>query len=310
MPANNSHTKANQKAPSRLLDPAVMAGLGNLELIAKTIVRGVVIGLHRTHDFGFSQEFAEYRDYVEGDDTRLIDWNVYARLDRTVIKRFRGETNSQLMIMLDSSASMGFRSDAKGVSKLQYGKMLAASLAYLAAKQKDSLGLMLFDEEIRDYRAPSSRAGQFPAIMHLLDSAEPENSTELEKPFTHSMALGHKRGMVAVISDFYSDTEALLESIRPMTMAGQDVLLFQVMDEGELNPDYSQSVLLEDAENGALVEVSPEYMRDEYRQRISEHNAAVERMAQKAGCDYVLINTKEPLDSALHRYLSFRQRRA
>ena len=295
---------------SRLLDPTIMAGLGNLELIAQTIVRGVVIGLHRTHDFGFSQEFAEYRQYESGDDTRLIDWNVYARSDRMVIKRFRGETNSQLMIMLDTSASMGFKSDPKGISKLDYGKMLAASLAYLTSKQKDSMGLMLFDEEVRDYRAPSSRAGQMPAIMHLLDSAQAEHRTELDKPFSKSMSLGHKRGMVAVISDFYTDTQALLKSIRPMSMAGQDVLLLQIMDDAELNPNYQQSVLLEDAESGAVVEVSPDYMRDEYPQRINAHNADVEAAARKAGCDYVLLNTKEPLDRSLHRYLSFRQRRA
>lgn len=297
-------------APSRLLDPAVMAGLGNLELIAKTIVRGVTIGLHRTQDFGFSQEFAEYRQYEQGDDTRLIDWNVYARNDRMVIKRFRGETNSQLMIMLDTSASMGFKSDPKGVSKLDYGKMLAASLVYLTSKQKDSMGLLLFDNEVRDYRAPSSRAGQMPAIMHLLDGAKAENATQLDKPFTQSMSLGHKRGMVAVISDFYTDTESLLEAIRPMSMAGQDILLFQVMDDGELHPNYKQSVLLEDAESGAVVEVSPEYMRDEYTQRIAAHNTKVEEAARKVGCDYALLNSKEPLDRSLHRFLSFRQRRA
>lgn len=297
-------------APSRLLDPTVMAGLGNLELIAKTIVRGVTIGLHRTQDFGFSQEFAEYRQYEQGDDTRLIDWNVYARNDRMVIKRFRGETNSQLMIMLDTSASMGFKSDPKGVSKLDYGKMLAASLVYLTSKQKDSMGLLLFDNEVRDYRAPSSRAGQMPAIMHLLDGAKAENTTQLDKPFTQSMSLGHKRGMVAVISDFYTDTETLLEAIRPMSMAGQDILLFQVMDDGELHPNYKQSVLLEDAESGDVVEVSPEYMRDEYTQRIAAHNTKVEEAARKVGCDYVLLNSKEPLDRSLHRFLSFRQRRA
>ena len=308
---NQTQNKASQSSQAtRLLDPTIMAGLGNLELIARTIVRGVVIGLHRTNDFGFSQEFAEYRQYEEGDDTRLIDWNVYARNDRMVIKRFRGETNSQLMILLDTSASMGFKSDSRGITKLDYGKMLAASLAYLTAKQKDSMGLMLFDEEVRDYRAPSSRAGQLPAIMHLLESAQAQNPTELEKPFAQSMSLGHKRGMVAVISDFYTDTQALLEAIRPMSMAGQDILLFQVMDDGELKPDYQQSVLLEDAESGAVVEVSPDYMRDEYPQKIATHNAGVELMAKKAGCDYFLLTSKEPLDRSLHRYLSFRQRRA
>ena len=271
------------------------------------------MGLHKTPDFGFSQEFAEYRSYSEGDDPRLIDWNVYARTDRTFIKRFRGETNSQLMILLDTSASMGFKSSHSGVSKLEYGKMLAASLAYLCSKQMDSMGVMLFDEQVRDYRPPSSRAGQFHAVLHLLDKATAGNATALDEPFMHSLSMagkGHqKRGMVAVISDFYSDTEALLDTIRPMSVAGHDLLLFQVMDEGELNPEYNESVLLEDAETGTLVEVSPDYMQDEYRQRIRAHNESVEETARKAGADYVLLNSSEPLDRSLHRFLSFRQKR-
>lgn len=309
---SNKQSKKNQggPAPTRLLDPGVLAGLGTLDLIARTIVRGVVIGLHKTHDFGFSQEFAEYREYMPGDDPRLIDWNVYARSDRTVIKRYRGETNSQLMVLLDSSASMGFKSDPKGVSKLDYGKMLAASLAFLASKQKDAAGLMLFDEDVRDYRAPSSRLGQLPAILHLLEKTEAANKTQLDKPFSQAMSLNLKRGMVVIISDFYTDPEALIELARPMSVGGQDVLFCQVMDDGELQPDYQDSVLLEDAENGAVVEVSPEFMRDEYVQRVAAHNKRVEQSARRAGCDYVLLNSSEPLDRSLHRYLSFRQRRA
>lgn len=303
-------SKTKQKTPTRLLDPGTLASLGSLDLISRTVVRGVVIGLHKTHDFGFSQEFAEYREYMQGDDPRLIDWNVYARSDRTYIKRFRGETNSQLMILLDTSASMGFKSKPKGVSKLDYGKMLAACLAYLANKQKDAAGLLLFDDDVRDYRAPSSRLGQFPAILHLLEETQAANKTQLDKPFGHAMSLNLKRGMVVVISDFYTDPEALIELVRPMSVAGQDVLFCQVLDEAELHPDYQDSVLLEDAENGAIVEVSPEFMREEYVERITAHNNSVEESARRAGCDYVLLNSREPLDRSLHRYLSFRQRRS
>ena len=313
MASTDNNTKAKSSAgpaAKRLLDPSVLANLGNLELIARTVVRGVVIGLHKTHDFGFSQEFAEYREYQQGDDPRLIDWNVYARSERTYIKRFRGETNSQLMVLLDTSASMGFKSNPKGVSKLDYGKMLAASLVYLSSKQKDATGLMLFDDDVRDFRAPSSRLGQMPSILHLLETTEAANKTQLDKPFQKAMSLNLKRGMVVVISDFYADPESLIELVRPMSMAGQDVLFCQVMDDAELHPDYQDSVLLEDAENGAVVEVSPEFMRDEYVQKLAEHNQNVEESARRAGCDYVLLNSREPLDRSLHRYLSFRQRRS
>src|SRR3990172_238531 len=136
--AHMSEVMTHQGNPLRLLDPRVLAGLANLELVARTVVEGFIIGLHRSPRFGFSQEFAEYRPYAEGDDPRFIDWNVYARTDRTYIKRFQGETNSHLMILLDASASMGF--GTTGVSKLRYGQFLAASLAFLAARQHDAVG--------------------------------------------------------------------------------------------------------------------------------------------------------------------------
>ncbi len=150
---------ATATRPTRLLQPEVLAGLANLELVARAVVEGFLIGLHRSPRFGFSQEFAEYRAYAEGDDPRFIDWNVYARTDRAYIKRFLGETNSHLIILLDASASMGIAT--QNISKLRYGQFLAASLAYLASKQHDAVGTLIFDDQTRAYRAPSSRAGKF-----------------------------------------------------------------------------------------------------------------------------------------------------
>src|SRR6187551_2365082 len=144
-------------AVNRLLPPTTLAGLANLELVARTAVEGFLTGLHRSPHYGFSQEFKEYRAYVEGDDPRFVDWNVYARTERTYIRRYEGETNTRLMILLDSSASMGFGSGK--VSKLLYGKFLAATLAYLAARQHDAVGLIVFDDQIREHRTASSQAG-------------------------------------------------------------------------------------------------------------------------------------------------------
>jgi uncharacterized protein (DUF58 family) len=266
-----------------------------------------MIGLHRSPAFGFSQEFAEYRAYNEGDDPRFIDWNVYARTERMYIKRFLGDTNSHLMILLDTSASMGF--GGPPVSKLRYGKFLAASLAFLAARQHDAVGCMIFDEEVRDYRAPSSRAGKLQGVLHCIDGAEATTGTKFDKPFQKFSEQISRRGLVAVISDFYCDTETLLASVSPLAWQGQDVVLFQVLDQQELDPEFDSNVLLEDLETGEAIEVAPQFMREDYPQRIRDHIDSLRKAAMSIGADHVLVNTSDSLDQALRNYLLFRQRR-
>jgi uncharacterized protein (DUF58 family) len=303
---------AAKHAPMTLLQPSVLAALSNLEIVAKAVVEGFVIGLHRSPKFGFSQEFVEYRAYGEGDDPRYIDWNVYARTGKTFIKRFLGETNSHLMIMLDSSASMGFGggSDKKGaVSKLQYGKYLGASLAYMASRQHDAVGVMIFADEVIEYRPPTSRSGALQGVIHTLDKAEPALGTHLGKPMTRFQERIKRRGLVAVISDFYCDADELLENVRPLAMQGHDVVLFHLLTPDELNPNIKQSTLYEDMETGHAVEVSPTYMNKEYRERIDAHIKAIQKAASGMNADHVLINTGEPLDRALHSYLTFREKR-
>jgi len=290
-----------------LLQPEVLAGLKNLELVARSVVEGFLIGLHRSPSFGFSQEFAEYRAYNEGDDPRFIDWNVFARTERTYIKRFLGDTNSHLMILLDASASMGFGGPA--VTKLRYSQFLAASLAFLATRQHDAVGCMVFDEEIRDYRAPSTRAGKLHGVLHCIDGAMARTGTSFDKPFDKFREQVSRRGLVAVISDFYCDTESLLAGVRPLAWQGQDVVLFQVLDPQELEPDFDQNVLLEDLETGQAVEVAPQFMREEYPDRINRHIDNLKKAAAGSGADHVLLRTSDTLDVALKNYLLFRQRR-
>lgn len=291
----------------RLLQPEVLAGLKNLDLVARSVVEGFLIGLHRSPFFGFSQEFAEYRAYQEGDDPRFIDWNVYARTERTYIKRFLGDTNSHLMILLDASASMGF--GGPPVSKLRYAQFLAASLAFLASRQHDAVGCMIFDEEIRDFRPPSSRIGKLHGVMHSIDAAEVGSGTRYGRTFEKFREQISRRGLVAVISDFYCDAESLLNGVRPLAWQGQDVILFHVLDDQELDPDFRSNVLLEDVETGEAVEVAPTFMADEYPKRIREHIKTIATAAAGTGADHVLVNTKDGLDVALRNYLLFRQRR-
>jgi uncharacterized protein (DUF58 family) len=293
--------------PRHLLEPQVLAGLANLDLVARAVVEGFLTGMHRSPFFGFSQEFREYKAYAEGDDPRFVDWNVYARTDRTYIKRFLGETNTRLVILLDASASMGFGSRA--VTKLQYGKFLAATLAYLASRQHDAVGLIVFDEDIREHRRPSSRPGHLQGVLHAIDRAEPGTGTNLSRPIERFREFEKGRGLVAVISDFYCEPEALLKGVRPLAYQGQDVVLFQLLDPEELKPELRESALLEDMESGDAIEVSPSFMRARYREKIDAHISDLKREAIGAGADHELVDVTHPLDEALRSYLLFRQRR-
>lgn len=290
-----------------LLDPNVLVRLRNIELVARTVVDGVLTGMHRSPFFGFSLEFAEYRPYVQGDDPRFVDWNVFSRTERTYIKRYLGETNTHLVILLDTSASMGFR--GKGVSKLEYAKFLAASLAYLSTRQHDAVGLIVFDEEVRDYRNPSYRPGHLQSVLHAIDHAQASTGTNLELPFQHFQQYVSRRGLVAVISDFYYDPAAVIQGVRPLAFQGQDLAFFHVLDPEELTPDITEATVLEDMETGELMEISSDFAKREYPAKIQSHIENLKSTVQGAGGDYVPLNTSQPLDLALREYLLFRQRR-
>ena len=290
----------------RFLDPATLASISGLDLVAKTVVDGFVAGLHRSPDFGFSQEFAEYRAYTEGDDLRHVDWNVFARADRLFLRRYRGETNSQLLVLLDTSASMGYGSHS--VHKLDYARFVAASLCYMANLQRDAAGLIIFDEEVINYVAPSTRQGQIFRLLHAIEKAEPGTRTDFTKPFVHFQNFLHRRGIVVVISDFYENPEQIVRTIEPLRYRGNDVILFHVLDPQEIKPKFREPVLLLDMENETnSLEVSPEYAKREYKQKIDAHIEALSSKARGAGLDYFLMDTGRPLDEGLREYLSVRR---
>ena len=294
-------------AELRLLDPKVLSRLQNIELVAKTVVDGFLSGLHHSPFFGFSLEFAEYRPYAHGDDPRFIDWNVFSRTDRTYVRRYLGETNTHLAILFDASGSMGYPS--KGMAKIEYARYLAASLAYLSIHQHDAVGLIVFDEKVRDYRPPSTRPGHLQSILHALDRARPSTGTNLRAPFEHFQESVSHRGLVAVISDFYGDPDLLIRAARPLAYQGQDMIFFQLLDPTEIEPEFGHSALLEDMETGDRMEVSGDYARHEYRSRMSDHLEKIKETAAEVGVDYWLIDISKPLDRALREYLLFRKRR-
>jgi uncharacterized protein (DUF58 family) len=292
----------------RFLDPATLHSISGLDLIAKTVVDGFVAGLHRSPDFGFSQEFAEYRAYSEGDDLRHVDWNVFARTDKAFLKRYRGETNSQLLILLDTSASMGYGSHE--VTKLDYARYVAASLCYMANVQRDAAGLIIFDEDVNNYVAPSTRQGQLFRLLHAIEQVVPGTHTDFAKPFVHFQNFLHRRGIVVVLSDFYEDPEIIVRTVEPLRYKGNEVILFHLLDPQEIKPKFREPVLLVDMENSAkALEVSPEYARSEYKKKIDTHIETLSAKARGAGLDYFLMNTGRPLDEGLREYLAVRKGR-
>jgi uncharacterized protein (DUF58 family) len=296
----------------RFLDPQVLASIGSLDLIAKTVVDGFVSGLHRSPTFGFSQEFAEYRQYVEGDDLRHVDWNVYARTDRIYLKRFKGETNSQLLVLLDTSASMSYGTvPFKGgvITKLDYARFIAASLVYMSNQQRDAAGIIVFDDDVRAYVPPSTRQGQLMRLLHTIEHAENGSRTDFVKPFQHFQEYLHRRSIVVVLSDFYADPTEIIKVIEPLRYRGNDVVMFHLLDPNELAPKFRDPVLLLDSEDESSMEISPEYARNEYREKINNHCKTLADKAAAGGLDYVFLDTSKPLDQALRNYLAIRQRR-
>lgn len=291
----------------RFLDPTILSSISGLELIAKTVVDGFVSGLHRSPDFGFSQEFAEYRAYSEGDDLRHVDWNVFARTERMYLKRYRGETNTQLTMLLDASASMSYGSHS--VNKLDFTRFLTACIAYLAHQQRDASGIVIFDDEIRNYVPPSSRQGQFPRILHAIEKAKPGTRTDFSKPFFHLQNFLHRRGMIVVVSDFYEDPEVVIKTMEPMRFHGNEIILFHILDPQEIRPSIKDPALVLDLETGDTIEVTPDYVRHEYGPKIDAHVSGLRDRAQRSGIDYFLLDTSQPLDAALRNYLLVRQGR-
>lgn len=290
----------------RFLDPDVLAGISSLDLLAKTVVDGFVAGLHRSPDFGFSQEFAEYRAYVPGDDLRHVDWNLFSRTERCYLKRYRGETNSQLTVLLDASNSMQYTSGPS--KKMDYARYIAAALFYLAIhNQRDAAGLIVFDDEVREYIRPSTRQGQLARLFAGLERAEPRAQTDFGKPFRYFQEVLHRRGIAIVISDFYENPEVIVRTIAPLRFRGHEVVLFHILDPEEIRPVLKSSAILVDLETDQKIEVVPEYAKTSYRAKVDAHIEELRSRTRAAGMDYQLLVTSQPLDSALREYLTLRQ---
>jgi uncharacterized protein (DUF58 family) len=292
---------------NRFVDPKLLSKISDLQLIAKTVVEGFLAGLHRSPYHGFSLDFAEYREYSPGDDIRSVDWKVYGRSDRFYVKKYEGDTNTQLYLLMDVSKSMGFSSGQ--LSKLDYARFLAASLAYFAMRQKDAAGVICFDSDVVSQTPPRTRHGHFFTILRQLEDVQVGGQTDISGVLEKLAHLIRRRALVVLMSDFYQEIEKIAKILRFFHHRGNDVILFHILDPVELEMPLSQISTVEDMETGEYLSYAPDYSRQTYLDLLKEHVAALRRECQNVYIDYRLLSTEEPLDRAIHQYLSLREKK-
>jgi uncharacterized protein (DUF58 family) len=292
---------------AHLLDPSVVARLGNMEIKARTIVEGLLLGLHRSPYRGFSAEFAEYRDYMPGDDPARVDWKVYARSDKYYVKKFEAETNLECTILLDTSASMGYGSGA--LTKLHYGSCLAAAIAWLVSGQRDAVGLTAFDERIHLRIPPRARPGHLHTLLIALERLRASSRSDVAKPLQQLADALAKRGLVVLVSDLLDDPEAVVKGLKYLHARGMDVVVFHVLDHAELTFPFEQATTFRDMESAEEVLAVPAAVRSHYLEQLEALKAVYARDLRATGIDYTLVSTATPLDAALLTYLQARGRR-
>lgn len=290
----------------QVLDPAVLAGIKNLELRARIAVEGFLAGLHRSPHRGFSAEFSDYRHYHPGDDTRYVDWKVFARSGKYYIKQFEDETNLRCFILMDCSASMGFGSGS--LTKLEFARTLAAALAHFITSQRDAVGLLTFDDKIMDYLPSRYRQGHLVRILRALTRTAVGHRTDIFKPVSDLAFSLDRRGLVILISDLIDENNATLLGLQQLRAKGNDVIVFHVLDNAELTFPYDRIADFEDSETREIHKAVPARVREDYLQEIRRFCDFYKQKCRAGGMDYCLLNTSEPLGTALAAYLNKRSR--
>ncbi len=290
---------------NRFIDPKVLMKIQNLELIARTVVEGFVNGLHRSPYLGFSVDFAEYRQYMPGDDIRRIDWNVFGRSDRLYLKLYEGETNTRVLILLDVSGSMNYGSGE--VKKIDYARIIAACLSYFSYHQRDGVGLLTFDTDVRSHIPASRRSGQLFNILAEIDRIQPSKETAFRKPLRFLAEFLSRRGLIVVISDLYDEVDNIMAGLKQLRAKGNDIMVLHIMDNFELTFPFMDAAQFEDMENKRKMHIIPEYLRTQYLAIINDHIARLRKECSGARIDYTLMDTTKPVDEALFSYLAARE---
>ena len=287
------------------IDPLVVAKLSTMLLRARFVVEGFIAGLHQSPYKGFSLEFAQHREYSPGDETRHVDWKVYGRKDKYFVKQYQEETNLKGYVLLDRSASMGYKSE--GISKLQYGSFLGASLAYLMLRQQDSVGLATFDERIKKYIPPRQSMAHLSLILEELENLVPSSRTGINQSLRELGQYTKRRGLIILISDLLDEQEEVIKALKYFRFKKHEVIVFHLLDQAELEFPFSSVLWLEDMEDGKRVLTHPEIIREKYKRLVKEFTETYKLNCLRSDIDYCLINTRTPLDLALGTYLARRK---
>lgn len=293
----------------RLLDSETLNHLKGLEFKARMIVEGYVSGLHKSPYHGFSVEFAEHREYVPGDDLRYVDWKVFGKSDRIYLKQYDEETNFACHLLVDSSESMNYRSDGVAMTKFDYARHVAAALGYLIVHQQDAIGLATFDSAVRQVLRPSSTPAQLRQMCHVLEETVPAGETSVG-PILHDLAERIKRrGLVVILSDLFDDPESVLLGLKHFRHRRHDVVLLQVIDPAEQDFPFIDPTLFKGLEGLGDQHTEPRALRAAYRSEFENFLRTLRGGARDLRMDYILLRTDQPLEVALHEFLSRRMHR-
>jgi len=289
-----------------IFDPTALAKFGRLSLIARNVVAGFLSGAHKSPYKGFSVEFAEYRQYLPGDDLATLDWKVFARSDKHFVKKYEEETNLTCHLMLDVSASMGYGSG--GITKLQYASYLTGALAYLMHRQRDSFGLIAFDDAIAALLPASARSGHLRTLLLALERIELGARTNVAKPLHDLAAAVRKRGMVVLVSDLLDEPASVLDGLKHFRYRGTDVIVFHILDPYELKFPFEHAARFRDMETAEEVTAVPDAIRQDYIDKVEQRIAMYRRELGLVGIDYCQLDTAQPLELGLMAYLMTRRR--
>ena len=290
----------------KYLDPQFLANIGNLELIARSVVEGFITGLHKSPFHGFSVEFSQHRPYMPGDALRFVDWKVYARTDRYYIKQFEEETNLRSYILLDVSSSMAYQSTK--VSKWMYASYLASALAYLLLHQRDATGLVLFDDRIRLQMPPRSMGSYLRLMLKHIGQAQMGKDTSVGTVLHQIADQFRRRGLIILISDLLDDPEEIIKGLKHFRHDKHEVLVFHILDRQELEFEFNGNVMFKDLESEERVKTQPFFIRQQYRERFRNFLKYYRLETSKNNIDYQQMFTDEPLNIALTKFLSKRRR--
>jgi uncharacterized protein (DUF58 family) len=291
---------------TRFVHPAALMSIKNMELRARVVVEGIWNGLHRSPYHGFSVEFTEYRQYTSGDDTRFVDWRLVGRTDRYYIKKFEDETNLRCFFLVDQSRSMGYGSAE--YTKADYAATLAATLGYFLELQADAIGLLTFADTLRDYLPARHRPGHLRQFMLTLEKQTTGDRTNLEAPLQRVSELVRKRGLIVIISDFFSPLQTLQKNLRQLRAWGHEVALFQTLDRTEIDLNFEKASLFRDVESGAELYIDPKIARRTYSDKLLAHNDYLMEVCRGLGVSHHLVPTDRPLEKSLQEFLVDRRK--